>query len=351
MKVLMLHGYSATNAGDGLLVEESINVLREALGSDVTFTVTALHPETFAHVDAHVIDARPTARGWSPEYRDLRGRMAEFDIVVGVGGGYLRAGTLTEYAKTLLAHAPQLRLLNRYRGPIVYLPQSVGPFRWDIAGVLRRLLRRVDTIYLRDDRSVAELKLTSATRIPDLALLSSGWAPREVTPEVAAPTVLTTRFVGGRLPKDVVALAEMLTPFDGYVQSTGAGNDDTAAVAQTAPSRILERQEFLGPGTRRVVVAVRLHAALMALRAGHWVIHLAYERKGFGAFADLGLPEYVHNVNSFDPTVVFKQVDSLRHQPETRKAYDSQLKTAQSGFAAERARLVRGIRSEVPVFE
>ncbi|WP_372487651.1 polysaccharide pyruvyl transferase family protein [Agromyces atrinae] len=336
MKILLLHGYSATNAGDGLLVAESLELLRESFGDDAEITVIALYPETFDFDGVRVIDSRPTKRGYPAEFRKTLSAIDDFDLVVGVGGGYLRSGNLTETLKTLLVHGPQLRAAARRRGPVVYLPQSVGPFRLGTRSLFRRPLSRVDAIHLRDDRSVAELDVPVSVRTPDMALLSNNWRPRESdrSAQLDRP-VVSVRHVRGKLSDDLTSLVQTLGSFDGYVQSTGGSNDDRAAVAETSPLRILERSELIAEGApSRVVVAVRLHAALMALQAGHWVIHLAYERKGFGAFSDLGLPDYVYNVNAFDERAVARQVDELLHDAEARRRYDA-------AITGSRARLER----------
>jgi hypothetical protein len=40
-------------------------------------------------------------------------------------------------------------------------------------------------------------------------------------------------------------------------------------------------------------------------------VHLSYERKGFGAFSDLGLLPYVKNAYDFDPDEVVRLVEGL----------------------------------------
>ena len=61
-----------------------------------------------------------------------------------------------------------------------------------------------------------------------------------------------------------------------------------------------------------VVVSVRLHGAIAALIAGRPAIHLAYERKGWGAYEDLGIAEYVHDARTFDAAKVAEQVNELQ---------------------------------------
>jgi len=62
-------------------------------------------------------------------------------------------------------------------------------------------------------------------------------------------------------------------------------------------------------------VSVRLHGAIAALLAGIPAIHLAYERKGWGAYEDLGLREYVHDARTFDPALVARQAEELSVNP------------------------------------
>jgi hypothetical protein len=47
-------------------------------------------------------------------------------------------------------------------------------------------------------------------------------------------------------------------------------------------------------------VSVRLHGSLESLLNGVPSYHLSYERKGFGAYADLGLNRWVANAADFD---------------------------------------------------
>lgn len=332
MRALILHGFSAANLGDGLLVTESVGLVREALGDDCEIVVAAQYPETFVDVNASFVSTAPTKSGYSRAYLRTLRTLGDFDLVVAVGGGYLRAGTPVETAKTLLVHGPQLLVAARHRSRAVYLPQSVGPLRFGTRPIVRALAGRLNTLMLRDDRSIAELKgVSGARRLPDLALASLA-GPRDDRAPDSVP-VLTIRAVHGAVPSDVLRLAPMLSPYDTFIQSFTGGNDDRPATAQLDPRRVLTSEELMDTGdgsAPRVVVAVRLHAALMALRAGHYVVHLAYERKGFGAFTDVGLPDYVHNVNGFSPEKVLAQVTALVEDPHARERY-------RNGIASTRA--------------
>lgn len=346
MRVLVLHAYSATNAGDGLLVEETVELLREAL-PDPDITVAALHPSTFDLPGIRLVDAAPSIRGFSPEFRSVLKSLPAFSLIVGVGGGYIRAGHPIEAVKMIATHGYQLLRASMSPVPSIYLPQSIGPLRFGSRSVAKVMLRKISKVYLRDDRSISELQLENTVRIHDLAIISGSQQPREDV-DVAPIPVLSVRAVRGSISDPVQKLATVLPAFDGYVQSRGAGNDDTAAMASLQPLSTLSRTELMDRnGPRRVVVAVRLHAALMAINAGHWVVHLAYERKGFGAFDDLGLQEYVFNVNSFDVEHVQALVSDLLTNPDRREDYDGRLRSSRSGALAARRQLVNEIRESI----
>ena len=171
MKIAILHAYSAANAGDGLLVEESIRLIREAFGPGCRFVVAASDPASFAHLDARVVDARPRRFGYERTYLRLLRSLDDADLVVGVGGGYLRAGRPIESAKTALVHLPQLVAAARARTLRLYLPQSIGPASPGAHRLLRTLLEKLDVVLVRDDRTLVEFGLPNMARVPDLALL------------------------------------------------------------------------------------------------------------------------------------------------------------------------------------
>ncbi|WP_342022285.1 polysaccharide pyruvyl transferase family protein [Arthrobacter citreus] len=338
-KVLILHAYSAKNRGDGLLVEEALELIRESLGQDAAITMCASHPKSFDHLTGlKVVDSGFRRRGYDSDYlRTLRDIM-NFDLVVGVGGGYLRAGYPLELIKTALIHGPQL-VAAAFRGKsVVYLPQSIGPLRYGTRAIANKALHRLETVMLRDDKSLAELHGVGIVRVPDVAALTVTGPDWQKTPN---PTpVLSVREVRGKLPAPVIELAELVKFFDGYVQSSTSGNDDQGAMNDLNPVRILTSSEFADANqSPRVVIAMRLHGALMALRAGHFVIHLAYERKGFGAFADLGLADFVHNSRSFDSVAVLQQAQALLNDPDARRSYSELIR----GTTADRYGSRRGI--------
>jgi hypothetical protein len=331
-----------------LLVTETIELIREALGPDTEITLLASWPETFIGLPVtRILPTVPTWRGWDDRTRDVLKRLDDFDLVVAVGGGYLRTGTAIETIKTMLVHGPQLRAAARASTPTIYLPQSIGPARFGTRRWLRARLNRIDLVMARDDRTVEEIAIPSIRRMPDLATAAVS-AGRRTGSRIDSTPVLSIRAVRKRINPDIHRLGEHLGDYDGYLQSTGGGNDDRAAMASLAPRASLSRDDLMSPECRpRVVVAVRLHAALMALAAGHYVVHLAYERKGFGAFGDLGLAPWVHRVGAFDVEEVAAQVRALLDDSATRDDYDARIGASAARISAARTQIIDEFREHI----
>ncbi len=127
------------------------------------------------------------------------------------------------------------------------------------------------------------------------------------------------------------------------VQSEGGGNDDPSFYRHlgfSGPFRTLTQAvKESGPG---VVVSVRLHGSLEALHLGCPTIHLAYERKGYGAATDLGIEAYTHSAFSFDPALVKDQIEGLTCKAE---GYWAIVKQKASRTATARDAIVDSIKA------
>lgn len=343
-RVVILNGYSSANSGDGLLVDETVQLVREAFGDDTELTLLASYPDSFAYLGIQVVGTKPTYRGYDKEYvRILRSKFSDFDAVIGVGGGYLRAGSCVELAKMALVMGPQLVQAARSATGTVYLPQSIGPARLGSRSLLIRFLRRLDKVWVRDERSLEEFASANVKRSPDLAIL--GMNRQKLEFSVAAPIILTVRSHRGQVPSQIYRLRAKLGVIDSFIQSKVGGNDDTEAVKSLLPRSIVDANEILENAPKsRIVVAMRLHAALMAINAGHYVVHLSYERKGFGAFADLGLSDYVFNVHDFNAEEVSDLVNELATNQSRRDSYDVAIASALESAGTRRSRIVDSIR-------
>ncbi|MCW3765183.1 polysaccharide pyruvyl transferase family protein [Paenarthrobacter sp. PAE-2] len=339
-RVLLLHAYSSVNRGDGLLVDESLAMIREVFGEDTLIDLVTSYPESFKYTGLRCYRSKPSYFGYDLQYLKLLwSAFKTYDLVVGVGGGYLRFGTPVEALKTIIVMGPQLWAAARSRSRTVYLPQSIGPARLGLERPLRFLLSKLDKVWVRDNRSLDEFRDSAVERASDLALL--GMQRKVLSYNVGHRPVLSVRAHRGGVPVGARVLANLLGDFDGYVQSAVAGNDDEMAVKSINPARICSFEELIdSPSTARIVVAIRLHAALMAIKAGHYVVHLAYERKGFGAFQDLGLSEFVFNVHDFSPQEVEEIVLKLKSDSDARDDYDSQIRAASDSIARSREQVL-----------
>ncbi|GAC68479.1 polysaccharide pyruvyl transferase family protein [Gordonia soli NBRC 108243] len=344
--VLILHAYSSRNRGDGLLVEYAVRLAQEAFPAEsVSVTVVARDCDSFSHLDVELVDALPRGLSELAAYARTLKRIANFDLILGVGGGYLRFGTPTEAMKAAVVHLPQLLATRRSSGQAVYLPQSVGPLRFGTRPIVQHLLGRTRQVFVRDDRSASDLTpCDNVVREPDLAIVLGEF--RRTSESIDPVPVLTVRSVGGGVPHQVRSLASAIGVFDGYVQSSVGGNDDREAMRSLGARQLLDESELMAAGAApRVVIAVRLHAALIALHNGHFVIHLAYERKGFGAFEDLGLLEYVHPVGTFAVSEVREQAQKLVTDTRARQEYDGLIQDRSERLAGARDRIVGALRS------
>lgn len=332
----ILHAFSRKNAGDGLLVDLTLALVERAGLDPANCRLFALDAASFPEL-AHVVQVPGEPRG-RPSWRALgaglevlrawggSGRIAalmkDCSGVLAVGGGYLVADSVVRSGGVLLNHLPQILAAGRARVPSIYLPQSIGPLHGPVGEFTRRALAHIDVLYVRDDESLRELgSITEVRRCPDLAVLrlAESLESMQVPSGMqSGPTVLVARelprapgYVGNlvRLGK---AVAAPLWAVQADVD--GPRSDRRFLRVLDVPdagdmSTVLTRHS---PG---VVVSVRLHGAIAALLAGWPAIHLSYERKGRGAYEDLGIAEYVHDARNFDVDEVRAQVEALHENP------------------------------------
>lgn len=338
--IAIVHAYSRVNAGDGLLVDLTLQRLaRTGIGPDEC-TVVAMDPASFTDLPS-VVKLGTAGRAVDREtaVAALRGlgvagsavhpkaalgaaarTFAAADGFVSVGGGYLRAGNRVNAVGTAINHLPQLVAVARSGRPSIYLPQSVGPLAGPVGRAVRATLRRVGQVHVRDDRSVAELgDAPNVHRTPDLAVLDvadqlSGLAPRDASgvPIIVARALNDAPEYASRLH----ALARDLDKVSWGVQAEGSVAKSDRTFYDTLGVPPDGRVGELLAGTPGPVVSVRLHGALQSILSGVPAVHLGYERKSWGAYEDLGLSDWVHSARRFDPELVASQVRALQADPE-----------------------------------
>ena len=338
-RVLVLHAYDAANEGDGYLVSETVAMLQRVGVAADEILIVALNARSFAglaEVQQYPVLKLDGAVRWdefarigvlaasSMVHRRLTGALWPRDLgpcrlAVGVGGGYLQAPGGKPSLDSALVHLPQLALAAGLRCPTVYLPQSVGPLAGPVGRVIRRHLARLDTVMLRDDKSTDELGGTNTIRRPDLAVLAIA---REYGRGDLASAPRGERIYGiarelargADYERQVVRLGT-LCRIDWAVHSEASGQNDREFYHRMGLAAVGPSREVIASAAYGLCISVRLHGALQSMLAGVPTIHLSYERKGFGAYEDLGLDRWVHNARTFDAGLVAAQAAELQADP------------------------------------
>jgi polysaccharide pyruvyl transferase WcaK-like protein len=337
----LIHNYSRTNPGCSALTDLTLQRLGQIGVTHDDVVLVALHPDSFSEFPRRLkIGAR--GRSLAPELVPAAGRavalstsallrrsvgrlaheLADCDAMVAVGGGYLRSVDAISSAGTLLNHLPQLLFAGRAEGPSLYFPQTVGPLRGPVGRAVARGVQGVDAVCVRDPWSEVELGgLPNVHRIPDLLVLqiADQWDEIERVDSTGRVAVSARQVHHIRdYERHLASVARRLGDRAVWaVHATGHRARSDAVHYERlgiAPSGGLV--EMLEGRQLSVVISVRLHGALMALAAGVPAIHLAYDRKGPGAFGDLGLDEWCFDIRSLDPGALNAAVDKLLSDPQ-----------------------------------
>nr|WP_275094069.1 polysaccharide pyruvyl transferase family protein [Microbacterium lushaniae] len=226
----------------------------------------------------------------------------------------------------MLVHYPQLEA-GALNGATVYLSQSAGPFRYAPTRMIDRRLGKARAYLARDDRTADLLRRkVNVKRLPDTALLALTTDTTQTVP-ATPPDALNIGVVARQLSSSRTRqkrytenVRELVRVTDGelLVQASARGNDDASFYHHFlggAASRSLVEGTLPGPSRVSVVVSVRLHGAIQSIRNGVPAVHLSYERKGWGAYEDLGLTPFVHNAFDFDVQHVARQLEEIASDP------------------------------------
>jgi hypothetical protein len=310
LTIALVHAYRVANRGDGWLVELAQRLIEEATGSEPV--VYALDPAGMGPAGRAMFPPPVRVRAGLSALTSARSGLAplnrrvvdlphpgDLTAAIGLGGGYLRSADPAHELIFRAHHLPQLHLVADLGPRGAYLPVSVGPFRRGLGRTVRRALGRAAWVATRDDRSHRYLKgWANGQRLPDLAACRIGVDRPALAPgDDGVVGVALRSLAHSDLGMEAVSILEGrgFKPRFGIQSSSGRTNDDRRFYQAQG---VLDRSEDFAhllddPPRPRVVVAGRLHAALDAIAAGIPTIHLGYERKSAGAFADLGLDRYL----------------------------------------------------------
>lgn len=325
MTTLLTNAYSAKNSGDGLLVDQSIEIIKEA-GLQASYLL-ALDPESFANIEIQV------SHSYLNKYRLLmelyKGNLGVQSSLINhafaVGGGYLRFPSRKVSIKTYLSHIVQLKALRQNGIPFGMLPVSIGPINF-LRNEVFKVLREARFIAVRDDKSFNELKtLPNVVRIPDLSILRTFSPNQNHTSEFRIGLIIRD------LPyKDWDSNVKMITSIpDSFLMlqsSVGRNNNDAKYLKNLLPNKeLLTATDTYRVRRPSLVISSRLHGAITSISQGIPAIHLGYERKSMGVFRDLGIAEFCLPAQNLDFLKLLELISRFQNSPDYINHYFGQI--------------------------
>ncbi|MGW6132160.1 polysaccharide pyruvyl transferase family protein [Cellulomonas sp. NPDC055163] len=289
--------------------------------------------------------ARRVLRSW-PLRRTAFSRSFEAllgcDVVLSSGGTYL----VDHY--DFAPRSVELGIARRSADLVVLWTQSMGPFESDRArAAIRSIVPSVDAVYLRDERSAASWERTGSTvpaavvpdavfglePLPGPGAPAPGSGPRRralISVRQWARSIEGDELVAGAYGRAVRGAAEALLArgWEVSAMSTCQGvprypHDDSKVAARIfAGSGVVVDSGFHTPTQLRrelrdvdLVVATRMHLAILALIERRPVIAIAYEFKTLELFHGLGLGEWVVPMSDVSAEWLVDRATRLEQDP------------------------------------
>jgi len=283
--------------------------------------------------------------------RDLHASLDEFaaaDMVVSAGGTYL----VPHYR--IFPKLIDLLVGLALRRPVVLFTQSLGPFparRW---GLLHFVLRRASAILVRDEQSrrhlveygirpdhIAECadaafalasppfisRPPGAARRLRIAISVRDWphigpdqidSMRRYLNAVAG----TVRWLIEQCHADITFLSTCQGIAEYWTDDAAVAEEVVARLPPTLRDHIRVNHDFHDPKrliallkTFDLVIATRMHVAILALGAGVPVVPIAYEFKTVELFKRLGLGDLVHDIKTVTEVSLSTTIDGLLSGP------------------------------------
>jgi colanic acid/amylovoran biosynthesis protein len=401
-RVVFTHVYSFSNKGDAAILAGQIQDLRREL-PEVTVDVMTLdytdvgtvfegapvHPSLMAPYVRRDRGRLPRLLGalammtatllwafvrrttrlsmWLPKrWRPATSLLVDADVVIGVGGGYLRGitGLMSTFQLLLLLH--QVVLVRTLGIPMLLPAQSFGPFYGRLQrGLFKAALKGMRSIYPREQKS-AELLRSYGFDIPadhnvaDAAFLFTpeprpamanpfpqSWAGREVV------GITVRQWLDKReQDKYEAAIAGLVQHIldAGYavalipqVTSDFHGDDDRL-VGVRVSSYLADTPYFLNLdaafdvheiyaiyASLTMLVGTRFHSVIFAMRSDVAAMAIEYEHKTSGILTNLGLAEWYLRIEGLAAADLIEMFDRLAVQ---RDEYRQQLTAALPAYVA-----------------
>lgn len=414
MKILLTPTYSVYNNGDAAIVSAQIAELRRVFpGADITIlTIDVAAPgETFdacpvysalmfcAVNPAHANRLRKLVAAtamlvyatiWAvvfrltrrylplpPSWRPALERLAQADMQIGVGGGYLRAKRDLTSTILLVLLFHQIWLAKIMCKPVYQYAQSFGPYPTRLQQRVAKLgLRCVDLLLVREVKSrqlLGELGLASkrVRLVPDSAFLFRPPINAKLRRQVFSALPPGGPIVGVTVrqwlsTKAQAAYEQAVAGFVDSLQARGfrvifvpqvtstRQNDDDRSVGRRIGKLLKQntnvlilRRRFSYRDIKSIfagldyLVGTRFHSVIFALTAGVPALAIEYEHKTSGIMQDLDLGQWVVPIEEVTEKKLQTMFDALVHH---RAGYQVQLRHALPSYtrkARTAAELIR----------
>lgn len=302
-----------------------------------------------AHTWLHI--RLPLPRAWRQPMADY----AAADVVVGVGGGYLRGRNSWSSTIELLLLTHPLHLASALGTPTVLSSMSVGPVagRWQ-RRILTKGINRVEAVFVREDVSqdlLASLDIT----VPFVRAIDSGFAftsnrtiALRAMLDVDPGTPLVGITVRKWLPADEQATYERAVAMaaDHLIDAHGAAvvfvpqvtsirNNDDDRIASRDVHALMVRQAQANVLTESedhhyikalcaeldLMLGTRFHSVIFSLTSLVPCVAIEYEHKTAGIMAELDLSEWVIRMEDVDSPRLIALIDQAMTQREAYRSY------------------------------
>jgi polysaccharide pyruvyl transferase WcaK-like protein len=371
-RVLAIGWFGENNLGDDAMLSGLLRLLDRSLGGADVTVATRDPADTAAVFGTRTIRrASPADSGFAN--RQLLWTTLRSDLVT-LGGGDL----IREQADGVV---PALNWLSRVRVPlrlrrrVALLGISVGDlFSPRVIGSVSYYLRQISLVTARDSASAARLVELGARRvvtIGDLALEALDSPPAIVRPANTRPRIgVVFREILGRgrdVPETTndglqaelaVTLDRLSSSLDAQIElipfrTRGAKPrpDDDARAGESLAGRAASGSAWVrherpasAPAFAELaagldlILAVRLHGAVLGAGAGRPVVGIAYDSKTTGFLTDLGLPDQALRLRASadeieatvrrtlaDPTIVERTCNGVAAMRERTRQIEPEL--------------------------
>jgi polysaccharide pyruvyl transferase WcaK-like protein len=324
-RVLAIGWFGENNLGDDAMLQGLLRLLDRALDDPVVTIATRDPADTSAAFGTRTM-RRPTPADAGFSNRELLWASLRSDLVTLGGGDLIREqadGTVPA-----LNWLTRVRVPLRLRRPVALIGISVGYlFSPEVIDTVSNYLGRIPLVAARDTASAArltELGARDVHTIGDLALEALDAPPPVARAANERPRIgVVFREILGR-GRDVPETtnerlqAELAEALDRLVTGAGARvelipfrtrgtkprPDDDAQAGEALAARATTGADWTRhprPGSAAafgelaanldLIVAVRLHGAVLGTAAGRPVVGISYDAKTTGYLTDLGLPD------------------------------------------------------------